>query len=42
MVRDRCLAYALDTRQLHGVWGGTDPAPARRVRESTLDAPLGS
>lgn len=21
-VRDQCLAYALDTRQEHGVWGG--------------------
>ncbi|MBB5077226.1 WhiB family transcriptional regulator [Nonomuraea endophytica] len=25
-VREQCLAYALDTRQAEGVWGGTDPA----------------
>ncbi|MFI6595958.1 WhiB family transcriptional regulator [Nonomuraea sp. NPDC050536] len=24
-VREPCLAYALDTQQPHGVWGGTDP-----------------
>lgn len=30
-VRDHCLAYALDTHQLHGVWGGTDPAQRRTI-----------
>ncbi|WP_214322809.1 WhiB family transcriptional regulator [Nonomuraea sediminis] len=28
-VREQCLAYALETRQAHGVWGGTDPHQRR-------------
>jgi WhiB family redox-sensing transcriptional regulator len=24
-VRGECLAFALATRQLHGIWGGTSP-----------------
>ncbi|KAB8195195.1 WhiB family transcriptional regulator [Nonomuraea phyllanthi] len=28
-VREACLAYALDTRQAYGVWGGTDPDQRR-------------
>ncbi|NUR84019.1 MAG: WhiB family transcriptional regulator [Nonomuraea sp.] len=30
-VREACLRYALDTRQAHGVWGGTDPAQRRAL-----------
>ena len=29
-VRQRCLAFALDTRQEYGIWGGCD-ADERRV-----------
>ncbi|MFC4010418.1 WhiB family transcriptional regulator [Nonomuraea purpurea] len=30
-VREPCLAYALDTNQAYGVWGGTDPAERREL-----------
>ncbi|WP_345564246.1 WhiB family transcriptional regulator [Nonomuraea rosea] len=30
-VREPCLAYALDTRQAYGVWGGTDPEQRREL-----------
>ncbi|WP_217369028.1 WhiB family transcriptional regulator [Nonomuraea antri] len=30
-VREACLSYAIDTRQAHGVWGGTDPAQRREL-----------
>ncbi|WP_235030758.1 WhiB family transcriptional regulator [Nonomuraea solani] len=30
-VREPCLAYALDTRQAYGVWGGTDPGQRREL-----------
>ncbi|MER7502599.1 WhiB family transcriptional regulator [Nonomuraea pusilla] len=30
-VREPCLAYALSTRQAHGVWGGTDPDERRSL-----------
>ncbi|WP_157246703.1 WhiB family transcriptional regulator [Nonomuraea typhae] len=30
-VREPCLAFALDTGQAHGVWGGTDPGQRRAI-----------
>ena len=30
-VRDACLAYALDTRQEYGIWGGTDEDERRAL-----------
>jgi WhiB family redox-sensing transcriptional regulator len=32
-VREPCLEYALDTKQAHGVWGGTDSLQRRELRE---------
>jgi WhiB family redox-sensing transcriptional regulator len=29
-----CLAYALEHRIDHGVWGGTDEAERRRIRKA--------
>ncbi len=29
-VQQECLAYALATRQAHGVWGGTSPEERQR------------
>ena len=31
-VREACLAFALDTRQHDGIWGGLDENERRRVR----------
>jgi WhiB family transcriptional regulator, redox-sensing transcriptional regulator len=31
-VREACLAYALDTRQEFGIWGGLDEQERRRLR----------
>jgi WhiB family transcriptional regulator, redox-sensing transcriptional regulator len=30
-IRRRCLEYALDTRQQHGVWGGTSEEERRAI-----------
>ncbi|MDF2704520.1 WhiB family transcriptional regulator [Nonomuraea muscovyensis] len=30
-VRQPCLDYAIDTRQMNGVWGGTDPSQRRSL-----------
>ncbi|MEV0202431.1 WhiB family transcriptional regulator [Nonomuraea sp. NPDC050691] len=44
-VRQPCLDYAIDTRQLNGVWGGTDPDQRRSLiptvarRRETVPAP---
>ncbi|MER6579613.1 WhiB family transcriptional regulator [Nonomuraea sp. NPDC001023] len=44
-VRRPCLQYALDTRQAHGVWGGTDPEQRRELsapavpRQESVPAP---
>lgn len=32
-VREECLAYALDTRQMFGIWGGLDERQRRAVVE---------
>ncbi|MCB5909258.1 WhiB family transcriptional regulator [Streptomyces pinistramenti] len=31
-VRDRCLQWALDSRQEHGVWGGTSEEERRAMK----------
>ncbi|HEY2077020.1 MAG TPA: WhiB family transcriptional regulator [Streptosporangiaceae bacterium] len=33
-IRRRCLEYALDTRQEHGVWGGTSEDERRAIAAS--------
>ncbi len=33
-VRRECLAYALDSRQAHGVWGGLDEEELAQLRRS--------
>jgi WhiB family transcriptional regulator, redox-sensing transcriptional regulator len=33
-VRPECLQFALDSRQMHGVWGGLGEAELARVRRS--------
>ena len=30
-VREACLDYAINSRQTHGVWGGTDPEQRRAL-----------
>jgi WhiB family transcriptional regulator, redox-sensing transcriptional regulator len=32
-VQQECLAYALATRQVHGMWGGTSPDERQRQLE---------
>ena len=32
-VRSECLAFALATRQTHGVWGGTSPGERAHLRK---------
>ncbi|MDP9867881.1 WhiB family transcriptional regulator [Streptosporangium brasiliense] len=34
-VRLRCLDYALNTRQMYGVWGGTTPDERRAAMAAT-------
>jgi WhiB family redox-sensing transcriptional regulator len=34
-VRDECLNFALATRQVHGVWGGTTPEERQVLRTTT-------
>lgn len=44
-VREPCLQYAIDSRQTHGIWGGTDPDQRRTLiagavpRRETVPAP---
>jgi WhiB family transcriptional regulator, redox-sensing transcriptional regulator len=35
-VRRKCLEYAIDTRETHGIWGGTTPDERLRVHRSRL------
>jgi len=37
-VRPECLAYALDTAEEHGIWGGLDPAERAQLRAARQDA----
>lgn len=37
-VRPQCLAFALATRQAHGVWGGTTEDERRRLRQAEHQA----
>lgn len=32
-VREECLEYALQTRQMHGIWGGLSEKERRRIRQ---------
>jgi WhiB family redox-sensing transcriptional regulator len=36
-VREECLAFALETAQSEGVWGGMDAGERRRLRRRTRD-----
>jgi WhiB family transcriptional regulator, redox-sensing transcriptional regulator len=35
-VRPECLSYALASRQVHGVWGGTSEEERQLMRERTM------
>lgn len=35
-VRARCLHYALETREIYGVWGGTSERERRRIRRDPI------
>lgn len=35
-VLDECLAYALETNQQHGVWGGLSERERRKLKEATV------
>ncbi len=35
-VQDRCLRFALETNQDHGIWGGTTEAERRKLRRVWL------
>ena len=39
-VRGECLAFALATRQLHGIWGGTSPEERTVLRNKARTAGL--
>jgi WhiB family redox-sensing transcriptional regulator len=39
-VRGECLAFALATRQLHGIWGGTSPEERTVLRNKARAAGL--
>lgn len=41
-VRQECLDYALDTRQLYGIWGGTSERERRRMRPRAREARVNS
>jgi WhiB family redox-sensing transcriptional regulator len=36
--RDRCLQWALDANEIHGVWGGTTPSERSALRRSGRQA----
>jgi WhiB family transcriptional regulator, redox-sensing transcriptional regulator len=38
LVREQCLAYALDTRQAHGIWGGLSEDERRAIRTPVMRA----
>jgi len=31
-IKDKCLAFALSTKEKEGVWGGTTPIERKRIR----------
>jgi len=35
-VKNACLQYALETKQEHGIWGGTTEEERRRLRRAWL------
>ncbi len=39
-VRQECLAFALATRQPHGIWGGTSPEERQLLRKKARAAGL--
>jgi WhiB family redox-sensing transcriptional regulator len=40
-VRRECLAFALRTEQVHGIWGGTTPDERAIARRSQVVSGLG-
>lgn len=36
-VQDECLAYAIETNQPEGIWGGHTPRERRRIRRQWLE-----
>lgn len=40
-VRAQCLAFALDSPQVHGIWGGRDEQELARLRRSRRPGPDG-
>jgi WhiB family redox-sensing transcriptional regulator len=38
VVRDECLAFAVDNREEVGVWGGTSPKERRSIRRARRSA----
>jgi WhiB family transcriptional regulator, redox-sensing transcriptional regulator len=38
LVREQCLAYALDTHQAHGIWGGLSEEERRALRSPVAQA----
>lgn len=41
-VRAKCLQYALDTRQEHGLWGGVSPRERNRMLKALRDEAVAS
>jgi WhiB family redox-sensing transcriptional regulator len=37
-VRRQCLDYAMETREAHGIWGGTTPEERSRARRKEANA----
>lgn len=37
-VREKCLQYALDNEEAHGVWGATTPMDRRKIRRDLRNA----
>jgi WhiB family redox-sensing transcriptional regulator len=33
-VREKCLAYAIENQEVHGIWGGTTAEQRKRLRGS--------
>jgi Transcription factor WhiB len=40
-VQGECLAFALATHQVHGVWGGLSEQERYQLRDSRRETPLG-
>lgn len=38
-IRQRCLDYAMEAHQVHGIWGGTSEAERRRMRRQQAHNP---